>query len=794
MRIKEIRCDRFAGLSDREYDFEKGMNLIIGDNESGKSTLVDLMYHLFFQNAAIDGRSDRDFKEKYFPKSTGAYQGDTIDGEIRFETEKGTYRLSKEWSGKNGTAKLKLPDGAVIRDENTIRSVLGEVLTYGKGVYDELVFASQRREQTLLSSLLGRETTDNMNELSATLTKAVMETGGIAVDEMETELKETVSCYEGRWDFAVGLPEGGRKRGIQNKWAIKEEKARILWAFYKMEEIAAAREKAEAAERSVDGISADIRAKKQELERLTFLRERFSKVRSQIAAQNANRALLGKEEESLRAMQSVLSVWPSQAAQLSKAKELRKRLQQAKLRESYETVHSLMTAQDTVRQKLDRMGTVVQADIEEGAALERAIVRYESALQGMNLTARIKQLGAADVRVTSAVSGEILAGGSDEINITEAVDICVPGVVEIRLAPKGVDADGVRSALTSAKEKIAALLERYSAGSVEQLRERQREAKDLAAENDRLEDRIRSALGGLTWEGLCAGASAVPENIPSVKETEREIVILCGAYPIDTFIGRLETRIDGYGKDFGTVDTLAAAIEKKSENIAGLKAKTEGAQSMPEEFRGISDADRYDEDLRIGIEYTRSRIDALKDDLSAAESGLMEKSAEEYAEDYRRAESAFEELKAEHARWKHILAVFQTVKNNAKGNPLADVETYFRENLSVLSQGRLVLNGIGEDLGSSIASGNSPLTADLLSDGTKDTVALAFRLAVLRHRCPEGGCTAVFDDPFTDMDPTRTEQACRLLQDFARNNQVIFISCDEKYNKYLTGNLIRITG
>ena len=50
MKIKEIRCDRFAGLSDREYDFENGMNLIISNNESGKSTLVDLIYHLFFRS------------------------------------------------------------------------------------------------------------------------------------------------------------------------------------------------------------------------------------------------------------------------------------------------------------------------------------------------------------------------------------------------------------------------------------------------------------------------------------------------------------------------------------------------------------------------------------------------------------------------------------------------------------------------------------------------------------------------------------------------------------------------
>ena len=62
----------------------------------------------------------------------------------------------------------------------------------------------------------------------------------------------------------------------------------------------------------------------------------------------------------------------------------------------------------------------------------------------------------------------------------------------------------------------------------------------------------------------------------------------------------------------------------------------------------------------------------------------------------------------------------------------------------------------------------------------------------LKHLFPEGGCVAVFDDPFTDMDPKRTAQACRLIEDFAKDNQVIFVSCDDKYTQYMNGNVIRM--
>ena len=164
---------------DCEARFEDGINLIVGPNEAGKSTLVDLLYQTLFQNASLDKRSDKLFMERYFPKTTGAVQADTIDGTLRMETADGTFVLRKEWDhGRNGACRLTLPDGTSIRDPQKIRDVLEQQLVYGKGIYDEVVFASQRRQQTALQGLFGAES-GVMGELSLVLRRAVMETGGI---------------------------------------------------------------------------------------------------------------------------------------------------------------------------------------------------------------------------------------------------------------------------------------------------------------------------------------------------------------------------------------------------------------------------------------------------------------------------------------------------------------------------------------------------------------------------------------------------------------------------------------
>ena len=77
-----------------------------------------------------------------------------------------------------------------------------------------------------------------------------------------------------------------------------------------------------------------------------------------------------------------------------------------------------------------------------------------------------------------------------------------------------------------------------------------------------------------------------------------------------------------------------------------------------------------------------------------------------------------------------------------------------------------------------------------LSEGTKETVSLAFRLAVLDHLFPDGGGVIVFDDPFTDMDAERTEESCKLIKECAKRHQVIFLTCREEYLPMLEGNRV----
>ena len=124
---------------------------------------------------------------------------------------------------------------------------------------------------------------------------------------------------------------------------------------------------------------------------------------------------------------------------------------------------------------------------------------------------------------------------------------------------------------------------------------------------------------------------------------------------------------------------------------------------------------------------------------------------------------------------------------------MEDIADRFAHYLSVISGGKVESYFPEADkLNMNIYSDSKLLDYGKLSEGTKETVSLAFRLAVLDHLFPEGGGVAVLDDPFANMDAERTAQSIEIIKDFAARHQVIFLTCKEEYLDMLQGNKIRL--
>lgn len=419
--------------------------------------------------------------------------------------------------------------------------------------------------------------------------------------------------------------------------------------------------------------------------------------------------------------------------------------------------------------------------------------RLEGQITGLNLTAKIKQLGDTPIEVRSAADGQPVPITEGGLVIKEAVEISIPGIMEMQLMPQGIDLDAVKGELQEINTHIAGIFEKYGVENVEDLQNKAREYEGLNAEVLNLSAALTQQLGEMAWEELEKENARVPADIPGEEEVNLQIRDLCGNMTVDRFIGGLENAKKRYAEKYVSIERLEADMEEQKRQIQKNEGILNALEEIPGEYQKISDPDEYDAELCRRIDDMEEKLETLRSSLSDAERKLGDRTAEEYSDELAKAEADFEERKTVCRHWKHIYEVFLELKETAKGNPMQDIEDKFREYLSAISDGDVSLvSPIDDQMSVKLASGDHALTYETLSNGTKDTVSLAFRLAMLEHLFPNGGGLAVFDDPFTEMDEKRVKQSCRLIQKYAEKNQVIFITCDSKYREMMKGNVISV--
>lgn len=84
MHIKKIQVNNFGRLKNKDIELKPGINVIYGENESGKSTLLDFITSMFY---GIDkNKSGKEISnyDKYLP-----WDGGDFSGKITYELDNG---------------------------------------------------------------------------------------------------------------------------------------------------------------------------------------------------------------------------------------------------------------------------------------------------------------------------------------------------------------------------------------------------------------------------------------------------------------------------------------------------------------------------------------------------------------------------------------------------------------------------------------------------------------------------------------------------------------------------------
>lgn len=105
MKINSLYISAFGGIKNLSLDFSDGFNVIYGNNENGKTTLMAFIKMMFYGSDRSSSQISKNIRKKYTP-----WDGSGMAGSIDFTHEGKNYRLEKEFRSSNSTDKTTLCD------------------------------------------------------------------------------------------------------------------------------------------------------------------------------------------------------------------------------------------------------------------------------------------------------------------------------------------------------------------------------------------------------------------------------------------------------------------------------------------------------------------------------------------------------------------------------------------------------------------------------------------------------------------------------------------------------------
>lgn len=789
MKIKKVSCSQFAGIRDRSISFDDGINVIYGKNETGKSTVVNLISRTLFQNAKIDGRKDKEFVQLYFPiTKKGTRSGDFADGEIVFETENGSYRLSKEW-GADASCKLSTPDG-IIKDQDLINKILKSELLYGEGVYSKLLLSSQANTNEALRALLNPENKDELRtDITDAVSQAFAESDGLSMDAIEAVINQKIEIAGKHWDFERAIP--ARKSG-GGRWSIG--RGEILNAYYALEDAKNIQDEISRKEKAVDFATKEYVDRANAIQPAKNELEQFEGFYNALVTQSHHKNAVSRIKDDLSKTTRIRNAWPELNSTINRAKVLENEINNRNLLDKYNSAKEIANKIHEIESALKEQPCPTSVESRNVRASQDNISRLKNKLCGMNLTAAIQMIGGDSIKITSVCTGLPIDISDGIASITEAVNITIPGIMEMQLVPADVDVVSVESQIAHEQKSIQTIFEKYHVDSLAYLEHLGNAFTEKKKNLDFEKNHLEMLLGASSFEELESSANSLVSPPRMKTEIEEDIQTICNGKKLSTFITEKETIVNGYISEYGSIHNLEETISDLNLQLERAQEALAATEDIPVEYSMISDPERHRKMLKNDLEEKQNILNSSYKKKSDAESSLesyKDNLLDDPASNLEKAKEHFEDQKSLLSHWMHIKQVFDLQKQNVHDNPMQDIAGRFADYLHIVSGGRVSSEFIDADkLSPQVYSNESPLDYSKLSEGTKETVSLSFRLAVLDHLFPDGGGVLVLDDPFANMDSDRAARSCELIKECAKRHQVIFLTCKEEYGDLLSGNKI----
>ena len=818
MKLRQLELEQFrkfdrplriAGVAD-------GLNLIVGPNEMGKSTLFAALQAVLFERHRSQAQTVKSFQP-------AGHEGASPRVALSFEIEGRRHRIEKRFL-RRATAELAMPDGRRLHGE-AAEEALESLLAGGGGN----------------GSAGGRRGTAEALGIWSLLW--VGQGQSLALPEMAPAARGTLQT-------ALEAEVGEVLAGDHGTLLIKSIEQALYELIYKTGRPRGRYKEADETREGLEAEIADLEARRAELERdlneLDGVRAEYERVRAdqsadaaaaELAELMARRDQLMVRRAEIREAEADLKEKHA-ALEHAEAEQARRRA----LREALVAAEAEHEAAAAI--EADAAGAAVEAERVAGERTDRAerlqatvdaAANHHRSLQRLAHAVRQRDDARAALRAAASevaldldpaaldrvrVAGRQLDTPGRSLRIVDPLEIEIASIGRITVRPVVPDRRRLQSSLRDAERRIALELKalglRPPSPGVRQLE------FDLAAS-----ERPPGAAAGLgptggsaaPWPDAAAVESALAEAERRINGLQAQLREARGdlAASVEGRQERSEARgqaiarrehaerhLERLRSDLADAEQLvdAAALAERALALRGevgiceqrQRALHEGApqQSFEEleqritELKGIGE--RRAGTLReqeLAMERLRARIQAL------AGNGLDERLAS--------ARRRCDELERECAKYRRevealelLWQVLREAERDSKERYLAPLVRRIRPYLQALFPGAdLEVDESFRITAVARTGGGEPF--DRLSEGTREQIAILTRLALAELLADQGRpAVVVLDDALVFSDDRRIEQMFEILGCAAAKLQIIVLTCRERVFQGLAAHRLRL--
>jgi len=805
MILSRITLSPFAGIPHLDLDFTGGLNVILGANEAGKSTVFHALYHVMFTEAKLTPGRFKKLMNRFIPVGGG----DTISVALQFKHKNADHFLKRKW-GPSAEAQLKLPNGNIISDESTIAEYLGTCLSASEGTY-RAVLMTQQSGLTGTLDALKNEHTDTVKSLGDILKTAVLETDGVSIEKFKDQLETQFNDYFSHWDPAKKYPDGGR--GIEKPW--KKQVGKILQAYYDKEMVRVAFEKAFQIEEAIDRANQNIAETKKQRDDI----ERYVATNKKAAEDAQTRKVLLAQIENvsknLEEYKKINRDWPIRENALQNLKkklpELEKKVKELKQKkiqaeqaeknrkdvEKYKAVSARKKIVGEAEKKLTSAQVLTEEDLSE----------IDSAFKQSNLLKTELEAGKLSVyfeakeSVTLSVTKDLEAPREERFKPGELQSFEAGGRLRLDHPDWGMEvftgegdfADLVQK-IDAADKALDKLLKKHRVKSLEEAKTIHRTYETCRQELKTAQDNLKTDLGDTSFEELESSLKNVAElsHVEPIADVVGKLVN--AQHQLDKMNSDLTQQqkvLDEYKQKYIDQDSLLMTMTDSIQKAKELNKKMDALSPMPD---GIEDVDAFIEAYKQKQEeLTRLNQDLKKLEIDRAGIHLPDQSSEELQEQLDELNDAFDIVLRKGKAILRVREVADELSKHLDQQAFIGLKSDIERFIANITDHRYKEIKIDESLPTGfVRSDGNVVETDLLSTGTLDVLGLALRLSMANYFLKEQETFLVMDDPFVDMDRGRQSNAAILLKEYSKTKQLIIFTCHPTHADLMGGNRVVI--